>query len=302
MSEIHLGIFLYSLSLAAQIGAAFFALTAIRFANHNRSCWIILSLGLTMMVGRRVSPILNILSDNNVNITDAWLSLPISILLLLGIMGVRKILLELHDKNTELKKITQFDFLTGALSRSETFFRTEKEIERSLRYGAPLSFLMLDIDHFKNINDAYGHQVGDEVLKHLAIFCQASLRKVDMMGRVGGEEFLIVLPDTNEKGALEVANRIRTSISEQTCSCVKNTPIKLTVSIGVSSLEDVLSKTTPQKTAAQLLLQCFELADQAMYQAKHKGRNRCCSIDQINQHCCDLNQEEVQKNLQSIQS
>lgn len=302
MNETHFAIFLYSLSLGAQICAAVLSLTAIRFAHHYRTGCILLSLAFVMMIGRRVSPIHSIIHGNHANLTDAWLSLPISIFLLLGIIGVRKILSDMQDKNRQLEQITRFDFLTGALSRSETFFRTEQEIERSLRYGTPLSFLMLDIDHFKNINDTYGHRVGDEVLKHLAIFCQTSLRKVDMMGRVGGEEFLIVLPGTNERGALEVANRIRTSISEQTCSCVTNNPIEITVSIGVSSLEDALSNTNPQKTASQLLLQCFELADQAMYQAKHKGRNRCCSINQINQHCCDLNQEEVQKNLQLVQS
>ncbi len=282
MNDIHFAIFLYSLSLGAQICAAVLSLTAIRFSNHYRTGCILLSLGLVMMIGRRVSPIQSILHGNDVNLTDAWLSIPISIFLLLGIIGVRKILSDMQEKNKQLEQIARFDFLTGALSRAETFFRTEQEIERSLRYGTPLSFLMLDIDHFKNINDTYGHQVGDEVLKHLAIFCQASLRKVDIMGRVGGEEFLIVLPGTSEKGALEVTKRIRTSIAEQTCSCGINASIKITVSIGVSSLEDVLPQTPPQKTASQLLLQCFDLADQAMYQAKHKGRNRCCSINQIN--------------------
>jgi diguanylate cyclase (GGDEF)-like protein len=122
--------------------------------------------------------------------------------------------------------------------------------------------MMLDLDHFKLINDNYGHPIGDRVLQEFATRCKNSVREVDLIGRYGGEELLILLPETNRETAMQVAERLRSSIEEAPIK-VSNGEIDLTVSIGVAAKDEF---TTDLETL-------IARADQAMYIAKHKGRN-----------------------------
>jgi diguanylate cyclase (GGDEF)-like protein len=160
------------------------------------------------------------------------------------------------------------DTLSGVLNRRGLFDRGEHEVNRAQRFSTPLAAIMLDIDHFKHINDTYSHAVGDEVLRTLARVCQANLRSVDLIGRYGGEEFAILLPDTDTDAARRVAERLRQAVAE-TPVIIPKGMVSFTVSLGVASLVD------GNTTLAVLLDQ----ADSAMYFAKRSGRNQVALVD-----------------------
>ncbi|MDD2344464.1 MAG: GGDEF domain-containing protein, partial [Tolumonas sp.] len=149
-------------------------------------------------------------------------------------------------------------------NRGHFMQQAEHELTRVVRYGGELSIFMLDVDHFKKINDTYGHKVGDIVLQKLATVCQDTLRVVDIIGRVGGEEFAILLPETNEEEAIRVAERLREAIADAKVPLGNGLPLSVTVSIGIASL-------TSKDDNIDVLL---NLADKALYAAKHAGRNR----------------------------
>jgi len=155
------------------------------------------------------------------------------------------------------------DSLTGLANRRRFFEVGEAELARARRYGTPLSVLMLDIDHFKAVNDAHGHSAGDRVLQQLSRTCLEVMRTVDVVGRVGGEEFAILLPETALEGAVEVAERLRVAVAKSAVTRDEGAPIRYTVSIGVATLDGNSNLDT-------LLSQ----SDTALYDAKHGGRNR----------------------------
>jgi diguanylate cyclase (GGDEF)-like protein len=162
-----------------------------------------------------------------------------------------------------LEKQAHTDPLTGLANRRHFFEVAEAELARSRRYETPLSLLMVDIDHFKEVNDAHGHRAGDRVLQQLAKTCLEVLRNVDVVGRVGGEEFAILLPETDVGGAVEVAERLRTAIEAVGIPREEGVPLRVTVSVGVSSLAGNANLDT-----------LMSEADDALYDAKHRGRNR----------------------------
>ena len=164
------------------------------------------------------------------------------------------------------------DFLTEVANRRHFFAKANEELARAVRYGTPVSLLMLDIDHFKNVNDTHGHGVGDLVLKRVAQICKDALREVDVLGRIGGEEFAILLPQTPGDMAVDVAERIRLAVAQAALSFGPDgSNIPISVSLGVSTL--VRTQADTPVTTDTLL----QAADTALYQAKHSGRNRVCS-------------------------
>lgn len=163
----------------------------------------------------------------------------------------------------DLRRLATTDSLTGAHNRRHFMERAKAEIARSERYGSPLSMLSIDIDHFKNVNDTYGHLVGDEVLKALVKTCKDTLRITDIFARMGGEEFSAVLPETSIKAAVKSAERLRETISKNSVKVDKHV-ISYTVSIGVSQI------TGPKDTLEELMRR----TDGALYRAKDLGRNR----------------------------
>jgi diguanylate cyclase (GGDEF)-like protein len=169
----------------------------------------------------------------------------------------------LLETNKELHQISITDGLTGLLNRKHTLELLGKEISRSRRYGHPISALMLDIDYFKNVNDTYGHQTGDVVMRRLAdLFCKV-VRENDLVGRYGGEEFLILLPDSDAQSGARTAERIRKKIEELEIETNREN-ISVTVSIGVSSYPKY------GKDADAII----SAADTALYRAKSNGRNQ----------------------------
>ncbi len=164
----------------------------------------------------------------------------------------------------KLKDESELDYLTKIYNRRTLFKILTHLFASSLRYKEALSFLMIDIDHFKAINDTYGHFSGDEVLKIIAQTLGSSIRKSDILGRFGGEEFCIIMPHTPLENACNVANKIRKIIAETSID-ILNPKTNITVSIGVSSVEE--------NDELELLL---KRADEALYKAKELGRNRVC--------------------------
>lgn len=267
----HIAVGFYLVAVVTQICAAAYAFNLFYRSKSYRFASGSLAIGLGLMIGRSISPLLHFYYDSYYNLSDACLALAISLSILFGIIQIKKIISDLEVKNFILDRSSKIDSLTEALSRSETFAQAELEIERSFRSREPVAFLMLDIDHFKNINDEYGHPIGDIVLVNLVKHCQEELRVIDIFGRVGGEEFFVVLPGDDIESAFEVAERLRTRVLSSSCAVVNGKEIFASISIGVVSFSPI----TNGETKAEVVLRAFyEKADRAMYQAKSKGRNR----------------------------
>ena len=166
-----------------------------------------------------------------------------------------------------LRKQARSDSLTDLSNRRCFLELAEAELARTVRYGGALSMLMIDIDRFKVINDQYGHKSGDLVLQALAGLFRQTLREVDIIGRIGGEEFAVLLPATDGTQAVEVAERLRQIIAGAEVKLADSKKIGFTVSIGVASLGE-------QQVSVDSLL---SLADRAMYLAKQQGRNKVCA-------------------------
>jgi diguanylate cyclase (GGDEF)-like protein len=172
------------------------------------------------------------------------------------------------DLETSLKQLALHDQLTGAYNRGYLDRQLSKEIQRSWRYGHPLSIIMCDIDHFKKVNDNYGHQAGDLVLKEFVTRINRSIRNEnDWVARYGGEEFVIALPETDAAGCSVVAERMRERIAFSPDGA-DSSPLKISASFGTVTLrpESQSVRTSP----ADLI----QRADICLYQAKQTGRNR----------------------------
>ncbi len=170
---------------------------------------------------------------------------------------------QIRKLNSQLEQLAMTDDLTGLANRRAFFIQGGEEIKRARRYHSNLTLIMMDIDNFKNINDTYGHDVGDAVLKCIVMTIKDSIREVDIAARLGGEEFGIILPHTKAADAVRLAERLRGAIETKICT-VKNQNMKLTASFGVA----VFKKETVD------LDTLLRDADIAMYEAKKKGRNK----------------------------
>ncbi|WP_246774963.1 GGDEF domain-containing protein [Bradyrhizobium diazoefficiens] len=169
---------------------------------------------------------------------------------------------ELKEAHARIEELAQVDELTGLLSRRYIMRALNEEISRASRSGTPCSVAIIDLDFFKRINDGYGHPIGDEVLRSFAISVAANIRTVDKLGRYGGEEFLLILPDAPQDHAVKVVDRIREIIGETNWDAIGG-GLKVTMSAGVSQLR---SDEAPDDVLAR--------ADMALYRAKDAGRNR----------------------------
>ena len=163
----------------------------------------------------------------------------------------------------QTKKLAVTDGLTGITNRVTMDRALWSEFERSVRYNVPLSIILLDVDHFKGVNDNYGHQKGDEVLVAIASLMQKVCRTNDVAARYGGEEFLMILPQANSGGAFRIAERVREETMK--ISFTGDEPFSVTTSCGVAELDRGFMKHTDQ---------LVEVADQALYEAKNSGRNK----------------------------
>lgn len=172
-----------------------------------------------------------------------------------------------QQANKQLQNLSRTDHLTTLFNRGYWELRLIQEFKRFDRYEQPSSLIMLDIDHFKKINDSYGHTVGDEAIRAVSRIIKEQIRDLDIAGRYGGEEFGIILTNTNGDGACVFAERLRTTI-EQLTIYAEGHEIKFTVSLGVAELNDQLHDHR----------HWIERADQGLYKSKEGGRNRCTML------------------------
>lgn len=173
----------------------------------------------------------------------------------------------------ELQRLASTDPLTGILNRRTFLGRAEEECDRARRYGRPMALAMIDIDHFKTVNDTFGHAMGDQAICHIADVISAGLRKSDVFCRWGGEEFALILAETNDQPALLTAQRLRLSIEETPLlrDEVGEVPLQLRVSVGVGGFH-------PDEETLEAFI---DRVDQALYSAKRTGRNKVCGIVDI---------------------
>ncbi|WP_319380974.1 diguanylate cyclase [Thiomicrorhabdus sp.] len=169
------------------------------------------------------------------------------------------------DDQVKLKALSETDKLTGISNRAKLDKELGRELDRAERYDLPLSIIMLDLDHFKNVNDYFGHEVGDQVIQNVARILHSNVRKVDVVGRWGGEEFLIICPQTDKSGASILAENLRRKIEE--FDFVEAG--RQTASFGVAQY-----RKSEERTAF------FRRVDQALYLAKGDGRNRVCDAEE----------------------
>ncbi len=163
----------------------------------------------------------------------------------------------------ELRMIAQVDHLTGALTRRGFLEQAERELSRVKRYGRPSSMIMLDVDHFKAVNDTHGHGVGDQVLKRIAELAGVAIRPTDVFGRLGGEEFAIILTETAAEQAFVVAERLRKAIADEPMLLANGSSLRVSASFGIMPLSGSASSVTSW----------LEGADRMLYAAKAGGRN-----------------------------
>jgi diguanylate cyclase (GGDEF)-like protein/PAS domain S-box-containing protein len=180
--------------------------------------------------------------------------------------NLASIAIEHHQVLDELEHQAFTDSLTGLANRRNFMDSAEIELARARRFGNTNAVLLLDIDHFKAVNDKYGHKAGDTALEALADTLRNRLREVDIIGRIGGEEFAVLLPETDMKMASQAAERLRQAVEEREITVGNNLPLHLTVSIGIAS---------PAKPSEKIE-EILRLADSALYAAKNSGRNCVC--------------------------
>jgi diguanylate cyclase (GGDEF)-like protein len=247
-------------SVLAQTAAAWIAVNQIRRVDTRyRTAWVCVALALALMVERRLVPLWRLVSSgDHPNLADSLFGLCISILMAIGVYGLQRLFVD-------LRAMANTDTLTGLANRRDVMQRARQEIERAQRTHRPIALLMFDIDHFKHVNDTYGHPAGDVVLREVADIARSSMRHIDSLGRIGGEEFLAILPESDRTNATGAAERLRSAIAAHSFA-VGQTPIQVTVSIGVV----VGHSNSAEQTVEDLLA----AADSALYAAKNNGRNR----------------------------
>lgn len=201
--------------------------------------------------------------------TTVWTDLTVSGIFdksnqFVGMLGVSRDMTERKKMEEEIRRLTELDSLTQLYNRLKLDAVLKMEMERYGRSGSPFSVILLDIDDFKKVNDVHGHGIGDAVLVEMAGILKGTIRKIDTAGRWGGEEFIIILPESGMEGGLALAEKLKERINEHNFSGVGH----LTASFGVAESEKGLNV---QELVAR--------ADKAMYQAKKTGKNRVCPFE-----------------------
>lgn len=173
---------------------------------------------------------------------------------------------DLSAANQKLKELASTDGLTGTLNHRAFMEEAAGILQLARRYSRPLSLLMIDADHFKQVNDTYGHQAGDRVLSRIGRVMRCCLRETDKIGRIGGEEFAVILPETGPEQTAVLTERLLNAVREMTIEIESESLLSVTVSIGVATLTPLIED----------LAALLEQADAALYRAKAEGRDRWC--------------------------
>lgn len=188
---------------------------------------------------------------------------------IVGVLCVSTDITEIHFIQEKLEIEATTDPLTGLFNRRFFFKLADKVLSESIRHNKPLSLIMLDIDLFKEINDAYGHPIGDQVIQFVASKAKSLLRKEDIIARVGGEEYVVLLPNTNGKAAKLIAEKIRAAIDSECITGDWSGVIYPKISLGISTYVEGDSE----------FHEIYARSDRALYQAKFTGRNKSCILE-----------------------
>lgn len=254
-------------TIAAQLLAVFTALNLMQKAARFRLAWGAVALALMMMIGLRAADGFLLVEGRGLPLSGVLVALVIALLLAWGMLGVRDLFVDLERTRAELYEEATRDELTRISNRRQVMLMARHEAQRARRTRRPLAFLLLDVDHFKRVNDTLGHERGDEVLRCVTDTCASELRASDLFGRIGGDEFLIVLPEEEPEEARLVAERLRAAV-EARCGAQRDLPQPLTISIGFAAVGPT------DRAADEIVTGAMARADDALYRAKQQGRNQ----------------------------
>ena len=199
--------------------------------------------------------------------SQAFMLVAAAVVLAISLYSATRYIRLLESAHDTIMTLTSHDDLTGLPNRRWFFDRLDEEVERATRYDNPLSLIMIDIDHFKKVNDAFGHPLGDMALAEVARLLSANVRASDIVARYGGEEFVALLPETTSDQAAVVAEKLRMVVEVNDIS-LEGPQVKVTVSCGVADLQSIRDDNGSQRDAFVLA------ADNTMLRAKENGRNQ----------------------------
>lgn len=280
MESIQIIILIFLFGIVLELSVLYFASTIT--LNDSYRLWLNLSVIIGFVCSLAIS-LHAAITQSSIEISQPVDTGPLLILFLINISLTYELFYLMKHLQKQVQLLSQkanFDFLTNALSREEILSRCQYELKRSYRTAEPLSLLTLDIDSFKIINDQHGHPFGDQVLMKVVASCKELLRDIDCIGRIGGDEFIILLPGASQTVAKEISNRIHMQIKRVSAELdnVSNNPV--TVSIGISCIYPNTPARSMQEIEVQSILTNLVInSDKALYQAKYAGRNKTvCNI------------------------
>ena len=236
---------------------------------------LIFIIGFTIILINHFYSFFKNLNVTGVGIIEGLLILSNSLIFYAIILCIRLITRLIGNKTKKLILKLRYDPLTKVLSREEILTHCERELARAIRSGETVSLLTIDMDNFKVINDTYGHPIGDEVLIRSANYCKELLREIDLIGRIGGDEFIVLLPNTDNESAQDIANRILSKMRNLVNELSIRTDKPISLSIGIAGFDPLhLKKSQKIFNPKRYLKKLIHSSDRALYEAKKCGRNR----------------------------
>jgi diguanylate cyclase (GGDEF)-like protein len=236
----------------------------------------LLATGALIIVRNAIHSLENHLAFETLSIRYELEQFAIAILALMLTIAIHQYSMQIRQKNGQLSHLLERDILTNALSRFYIVKRAQEEIERARRTGRPLALLLIDLDHFKKVNDTHGHLAGDATLQCVVETCQSTLREIDILGRLGGDEFLVLLPETSLEEAHEIAKRMIQKVNQSEIKIANNIVIKMSISVGIALYQpDHYVSKTEKIDRITILQQLIAQADLALYDVKENGRSNC---------------------------
>lgn len=230
--------------------------------------------GALIIVRNAIHSLENQLNLETLSIRYELEQFAIAILVLMLTIAIHQYSMQIRQQNGQLSHLLERDVLTNALSRFYIVKRAQEEIERARRTGRPLALLLIDLDHFKKVNDTYGHLAGDATLQCVVETCQSTLREIDLLGRMGGDEFLALLPETSLEDANEIAKRMVQKVNQLEIKIANDIFIKTSISVGITLYQpDNYSVKTEKIDRIIILQQLISQADEALYDIKKNGRS-----------------------------
>lgn len=255
------------LSILVQLAAAWLSVYQFRRVGKYRWAWGLISAAWVVMAAERVVPFEMAIHSGLFNFSGALTGLAVSLLLLGGMAGLRLLLIEYEQQRLRLDYLAGTDALTGMCNQKCLFEHAQEEIQRAQRSGEPLAVLVIDLDRFKLVNTRLGHAAGDRALKEVAAVLTATLRRVDVVGRLAGEEFAVLLPAADAQAAAKAAERLRLAIAS-----VRPEGGELTLSGSLGGA--LIAHIPPDARPAEVFRDLLQEADMALSVAKERGQNQ----------------------------